>query len=221
MLRRLSAAGLAVLVFAVLSRAPRAEALRSDGYELWTNCGDLPGYFEFLPIYLGGDAPGYIDLGRNDSFAGVDWRVLQYTRDKTFPNVRATTDVWYGGMGADTWPAGTVDVAGQLAAFRVTAWEVDGTRFPVSPSCVVTLETEELSMGLYNVWVRFTEAGTHTLRVFGRQVADFRFLYPFQAKGLTDPLGLGGRRVFLRGESLGDSMDDEFVHTYQLHVVRE
>jgi len=64
--------------------------------------------------------------------------------------------------------------------------------------------------------VRFTEPGVHTLRIFGRQLADFYFIFPFQALGGADPFGLLGRRVFLRGEYVGDMLDGEFVHSYEL-----
>jgi len=220
MLLRFVVAGLIALSIAVVVPAPVASAHDSDeGYDLWADCTSLPPDFEFLPIFLGSESPGFIDLNRPVTMSGQDYRALQYTRDKDFGVQRVRSGAWYGGMGSDRWPLGTIDPARFFAAFRITDWEVDGTRYPVRPSCVLTFETDDLALGLYNVWVRFNEPGVHTLRIFGRQIADFPFYAPFTF-GPADPLGLDGRRVFVRGESIGDVIDQQFVHTYELQVGR-
>lgn len=218
--RLLGAALLALATAVLLAETPASAKSADDGYELWNDCSDLPDVFDFLPSHLGDETPGFVDLGKPVVFDGLSWRALQYTRDKDFGLVRVTTGRWYGGMGADRWPAQTIDPVGQFAAFRVTAWEIDGTRYPVDPSCVLTFATDELSVGLYNVWVRFTEPGVHTVKIFGRQITPFYFIYPFAILGGADPFGLGGRRVFLPGEFIGEMLDEEFVHTYELHVQR-
>jgi hypothetical protein len=196
--------------------AAPAAAVSSEGYEIWRDCSALPDDFEFLPVHVNSDLQTFVDLGRSVAARGAMWRALQYTRDKDLGTVPVAVDRWYGGMGAERWPLGTVNPLQQFQAFRVTAWEVDGNRHSIDPSCVLTLETDELQLGLYNVWVRFTEPGVHTLRIFGRQLADFYFIFPFQALGGADPFGLLGRRVFLRGEYVGDMLDGEFVHSYEL-----
>lgn len=192
-----------------------------EGFEFWGDCTELPGSFEFLPIYLGHETRGFIDLGIDIDRGGFKWREVQYTRDKDFGAVRARVGRWYGGMGADDWPVGTVDLRRQYAAFRVAAWEVDGTRFAVPEDCQLVFDTEARTIGAWNVWIRFTSPGVHRVRVIGQQVRDFAFIYPFSALGLTDPLGLDGRRIFTTGEALGDALDDELVHTYEVHVDRE
>jgi hypothetical protein len=192
-----------------------------DAYELWNNCSEMPDIFEFLPTYLPNEPIDFVDLDQRVMAERAQWHALQYTRDKDFGTVQVNTGRWYGGMGADRWPLGTVDPVRQLEAFRVTAWEIDGTRHPVDPSCVLAMSTDDQNFALYNIWVRFNETGIHTLRIFGRQQSDFFFLYPFRAFGAADPLGLLGRRVFLRGEKIGDLLDDEFVHSYELHVNRD
>jgi hypothetical protein len=197
------------------------EAGQNEGFEFWGDCTELPDSFEFLPVYLGGETPGFIDLGTDVVRVGASWRALQYTRDKDFGAVRARVGPWYGGMGADDWPTGTVDLHRQYAAFRVSTWEVDGTRYAVPADCRLVFTTESRTIGAWNVWIRFTSPGVHRVRVIGRQVRDFAFIYPFAAKGLSDPLGLDGRRIFTVGEQIGDAMDDEFVHTYEVHVDRE
>jgi hypothetical protein len=210
---------LAIALAVVFVQSPAAARGADEGYELWSNCGELPDSFDFLPIYLGNEAPGFVDLGRAvGGRGGLSWRAMQYTRDKDFGPVRVTMGRWYGGMGADRWPVGTINPVAQFAAFRVTAWEIDGTRYPVDPSCLWTFTNDELSFGLYNVWVRFTEPGVHRLRIFGRQAAPFYFIYPFALMGGADPFGLDGRRVFLPEEIVGDLLDEEFVHVYELHV---
>ena len=222
--RTISAAFVACIAALLLTAAPvRTETqwYAGEGYDWWTDCSDVPDPIEFLPIYLGSEAPGFVDLRRTISRNGSQWRVMQYTRDKDLGATRISTGTWYGGMGADEWPAGSADARRLLERFRVTAWEIDGNRHAVDPSCVVLLSTEDQTIGFYNAWVRFTEAGLHTLKITGRQVADFFFVFPFAGLGVTDPFGLEGRRVFLPGESLGESLDDEFTHTYELHVGKD
>ena len=223
MVQRFVAAGLLAAAGALASVGLDAAPPRpADGYELWSDCSQLPDdVFEFLPVYLPGEAPGLVDLGQSVALEGLRWRALQYTRDKTFGPVQISTGRWYSGMGAERWPVGTVDPAQQLDRFRITTWEVDGVSHAIDPSCVLPLETEESSLALYNVWVRFTDPGVHTLKIVGRQVRDFFFLYPYGAMGTTDPLGLSGRRVFLRGEAVGDVLDGEFVHRYELVANRD
>jgi hypothetical protein len=219
MLHRFLTAGAFALAVAVLSPRLDAAPVRDpDSYELWQDCTSLPDSFEFLPIYLGTESPGFVDLGRSLVTDGLAWRAMQYTRDKEFSPLPITAGRWYGGMGADRWPLGTINLAAQFERFRVTAWEINGTRHAIDPGCVLTFETDDLSLGLYNVWVRFPEPGVQRLRIFGKQIRDFYFIYPYRALGAADPLGLMGRRVFLAGETLGDLLDDEFVHSYELHV---
>jgi hypothetical protein len=222
--RTVSAAFVACLAAIVLTSTPvetRMHWYSGEGYDWWTDCSDVPDTLEFLPIYLANDSPGFVDLRRTVSRSGLQWRVMQYTRDKDMGPTRISTGIWYGGMGADEWPSGSLDARRLLERFRVTSWEIDGTRHAVDPSCVVILSTDDQTIGFYNAWVRFTEAGLHTLKITGRQVSDFYFVYPFANLGVTDPFGLEGRRVFLAGESLGEALDDEFTHTYELHVGKD
>ena len=222
MLRRFFVAGLtACAITLVLARPHAASRASGDGYEFWPSCSDLPDDFVFLPHYLGRDVQGFVDLQENLELipGGAPFRALQLTRDKNFGAIPARTGRWYGvRMGLAKWPLGTVDVRAELAAFRMTAWEVDGISYPVDPSCIAMFDTDELTMGIYNVWVRFTDAGSHTLRVFGRQIASFPFVDPLAG---LDPLGLNGRRVFVPGERTGEVIDQQFVHTYELQVGRE
>jgi hypothetical protein len=221
MLQRFLAAGAFALAVAALT--PRLDAATRpavEAYELWQDCSDLPDAFEFLPIYLNTETPGFIDLSWTKMIDGLGWRAMQYTRDKDFGPVPVVAGRWYGGLGADRWPIGTINPAMQFERFRILAWEIDGNRHPIDASCVYTGESDELSLGLYNVWVRFPEPGVHTLKIIGKQIRDFYFIYPYASFGAADPLGLMGRRVFLAGETIGDDIDDEFVHVYELHVGR-
>lgn len=199
----------------------RGRWLSGDGYDWWADCSELPDAFELLPTYLGSEAPGLVDLGKIVTRDGMRSRAVQYTRDKDLGPTRVNAGRWYGGMGAEEWPSHTVDVAQQLDALRVTSWQIDGNQHIVDPACVLTFATDDLALGLYNVWVRFPEPGFHTLKITARQVREFFFVYPFARMGTADPSGLDGRRVFLRGEAVGDVLDGEFVHTYELHVGRE
>lgn len=207
---------IAALMVASPAASPRDQWFEGDGYDWWTDCSDVPDPLEFLPIYLGSESPGFVDLRKTTiDRNGVGWRVLQYTRDKDFGPTRISANRWYAGMGADEWPVGSRDAARFLDRFRVTAFEIDGNRHAVDPSCVVVLPGEDHTIGFYNAWVRFGDAGLHTLKIIGRQVGDFYFTHE---SGLSDPFGLEGRRVFLAGELVGDALDDEFVHTYELNV---
>lgn len=224
---RLSWAGLIAIALAVLVGEPRAAAapdppgvLVEDGYELWTACSELPDDFEFLPVFLGSDSPGFVDLKHNIEVGGAGHRALQYTRDKDLGIVPIRVGRWYGGMGWDSWPAQTVDPARQYESFQVTAWEVDGTRYPLDPNCILTLATEEEWLGLHSTWVRFTEPGQHSLKVFARQIAPFFFRDPLVRTHGVDPLGLDGRRVFVSEELVGDVLDQQFVHQYDLRVTK-
>ena len=222
--RVVSATLIALVAALLLASAPSAHArehwFSGDGYEFWRDCSDVPDPIEFLPIYRGSERPGFVDLRRSITRNGDSWRVMQYTKDKDLGLTRITAGRWYGGMGADEWPAGSRDAARHLERFRVTTWEIDGNRYSVDPSCVVVLSGEEHTIGFYNAWVRFSDPGIHTLKITGRQILDFFFIDPLVEAGLSDPLGLEGRRVFLAGESRGDLLDDEFTHTYELQVSR-
>ena len=199
------------------SESPRDQWLEGDGYDWWTDCSDVPEPLEFLPIYLGSESPGFVDLRRTIVRSDVRWRRMQYTRDKDFGPTRISANRWYGGMGADEWPAGSPDAARFLDRFQVSAFEIDGNRHAVDPSCVIVLRGDDHTIGFYNAWVRFAEPGLHTLKIIGRQIGDFYFT---DGSGLSDPFGLEGRRVFLAGEFAGDVIDDEFVHAYELNVGR-
>ncbi|HXT70018.1 MAG TPA: hypothetical protein VN700_09705 [Vicinamibacterales bacterium] len=219
MARRLVGATLIALLAAFMAASPAASPREQwypgDGYDWWTDCSDVPDPLEFLPVYLGSETPGFVDLRRTITRSEVRWRVMQYTRDKDFGTTRISANRWYGGMGADEWPAGSPDAARFLDRFRVTAFEIDGNRHAVDPSCVVVLPGDDHTISFYNAWVRFGEPGLHTLKVIGRQIGEFFFTHD---SGLSDPFGLEGRRVFLAGELAGDAIDDEFVHTYELNV---
>jgi hypothetical protein len=220
--REVGAAIIASLTVALLLAVPgvsaRPQWYSGDGYDWWADCSDVPDPIEFLPIYNGSDAPGFVDLGRTIVRSGVRWRQLQYTKDKELGVTRVSTGRWYSGMGADQWPPSSLDARRLLETFRVVAFEVDGNRHAVDPSCTFVLATDETTIGFYNAWVRFTEPGLYSLRIIGRQIDDFFFTDALVQSGLSDPLGLEGRRVFLRGESVGYNLDDEFTHAYELNV---
>jgi len=209
-----------LLLIAAPNVAARDQYDSGDGYDWWTDCSDVPDPLEFLPIYTGTESAGFVDLHRNIDRRGVQWRQMQYTRDKDLGLVRISAGRWYGGMGADEWPVGSgmADAKRHLERFRVVSWEIDGTRQPVDPSCVMVLNGEDHVIGFYNAWVRFSEPGMHTLKITGRQTLEFYFIHPSVVMGLSDPLGLDGRRVFMAGEFAGDAIDDEFTHTYALMV---
>ena len=218
MLHRLMVAGLLALAIATLTARTEVSARSAhNGYEFWPDCGELPDDPYFLPTYLPYERQGFVDLGYTQHVRDKSYLAMQYTKDKDFGSVRAVAGRWYGGMGIDRWPLGTIDPAGQLASFRVTAWEVDGTVYPVNPSCVLTFETDDLAFGLYNVWVRFSEPGVHTVKIFGRQIADFTFIAPF-VLAASDPFE--ARRMFVAREAMGDVIDGQFVHSYVLNVGR-
>ena len=223
---RFLGATLAALVAAVLLSAgvrveTRDQWISGEGYDWWTDCYQVPDDISFLPVYLPNEAQTYVDLGRNIVLDdGRQWRAVQTTRDKDLGATRAVTGTWYGGMGSEEWPPRSVNVRAQLNAFRVVSYEINGDRHPVNSSCVIVYATSEETIGFYNAWVRFTEPGLHTLKITGRQVFDYAFIFPFLQTGTTDPLGLDGRRIFVRGESVGDTLDGDLVHTYELHVGR-
>lgn len=221
---RVGATLVATLVAGLLLAGPglaaRPQWISEDGYDWWADCSDLPDPIEFLPIYQANDAPGFVDLGRGILRSGVRWRQLQYTKDKELGSTRVLTGRWYSGMGADQWPPSSTDARRLLETFRVVAFEIDGNRHGVDPSCTFVLATDETTIGFYNAWVRFSEPGIHSLRIIGRQIEDFFFTDTLVQSGLSDPLGLEGRRAFLRGESVGNSLDDDFTHTYELNVSR-
>jgi hypothetical protein len=222
MVRRVFAAALIATAIGLATARPHAAPRPSDdgdGYELWSDCGNLPDSIEFLPIYLASDSHGFIDLGKNETIGAKDFRALQYTRDKDFGQWLIRTGRWYGGLLAERWPLHTVDPRRLFEHLRVAAWEIDGTLYPVDPSCVWTQDTDDQSIGLFNIWVRFTTAGTHTLKIIYRQVAQFPFTDPLAAG--ADPFGLDGRRVLVKGEAIGDLLDEQFVHSYELVVMKE
>ena len=226
MTRRYAAAALAALLVAVVligsNRVEtRARWVEMEGYDWWTGCYELPDDITFLSVYLRNEAQTYVDLGRNDLLSdGRQWRAIQATRDKDFGMTRAVTGTWYSGMGSEEWPPRSVNVRNQLQAFRVLSYEIDGTRHAVDPACIIVFATEDETIGFYNAWVRFTDPGLHTLKITARQMYDFRFIFPYLQMGTTDPLGLDGRRVFVRGETVGEILDGDIVHTYELHVAR-
>jgi hypothetical protein len=85
----------------------------------------------------------------------------------------------------------------------------------------MVFETEDHTIGFYNAWVRFTEAGLHTIKITGRQLENDPFIFPFAQMGGADPYGFGGRRIFLAGEHVGDVLDGDIIHTYEMHVGRD
>ncbi len=212
-----------VLVFSAPVQT-RGDWAAYEGYDWWTDCADLPDPFEFLPAYLGSDTPGPIDLGRSQQRGGLSWRMMQQTRDKDFGPTRLIVGRWYAGMGAEEWPLGSHagrELRRKLDRFRVVSWEIDGTRHPVDPSCIFTIDTDENTIGFINAFARFTEPGLHSVKVIARQVQEYLFLHPYAEQGLTDPLGLAGRRLFPQGEHVGDVIDGDFVHSYEVHAIRD
>jgi hypothetical protein len=191
------------------------------GHEIWSDCDQLPPLDEigFLPIFLPTEEPGFVDLGTlTVEHAGATYKALQYSRDKDFGTVQVPSGTWLTGAGGDEWPAGTVDVASEMRATRVVSWEIDGVPYKVTPACFLDLSSEEGTFGLYNVWVRFDEPGTHVLRITLEQKRNFYFVHPYDFLGIPDPAGLEGRRVFLQGEVVGDDLDGRIVHSYVLDV---
>ena len=124
------------------------------------------------------------------------------------------------GIIGDDWPANSVDVRAEMLAYQVVGMEVDGVRHQITPSCLRVFDFgDDGVLGVYNAWVRFSAAGQHTLKIVTRQVREFYFVYPFDFFGIPDPLGLDGRRVFVRGEVVGDSpFDGQIIHDYVLNV---
>jgi hypothetical protein len=223
MLQRLSVAGLVAIAIALAAARPHAAPARpsdEDGFEVWSDCRNLPDSFEFLPLYLASEPQGFVDLGQNETVGPQAFRKLQYTRDKDFGQWPIRTGRWYGTrMGLSQWPLRTVDATRVLEQFRVTAWQIDGAAFPVDPTCIQAVETDDLAMAWYNTWVRFSTPGTHTLKIFAKQIGPFLFTDPLSPAGL-DPFGLDGRRMFVK-EEVGDLLDAQFVHSYELIVGRE
>jgi hypothetical protein len=223
MLQRLSVAGLIAVAMALAAARPHAAPARTsdeDGFELWSDCRTLPDDFSLLPVYLPSEPRGFVDLGRNEPIGALTFHALQYTRDKDFGQWPIKAGRWYGGMGLSSWPVRTVNAGQVLESFRVTAWQVDGALFPVDPGCIQVVQTDEVQMAWYNMWVRFNAPGAHTLKIFSRQVAPFVFTDPLAASAGFDPFGLDGRRVFLK-EEIGDLLDQQFVHSFELVVGRE
>ena len=191
-------------------------------YEFWPSCNALPpeGEQEFLPIFLPGEEEGFVDLGQlSVQHGGQNWKAMQFTRDKDFGATTVPVGKWVLGVAGDEWPAGTVNVQQEMLATRMVAWEIDGHRYDVNPSCFLNLSSSDGGFGLYNVWARFNAPGAHTLRIILQQIRDFYFVYPFDFLGVTDPFGLDGRRVFVRGEVSGDDLDGFLIHRYDLNVV--
>ena len=221
---RFLGATLAALVAAVLLSAgvrveTRDQWISGEGYDWWNDCHEVPDDISFLPVYLPNESQTYVDLGRNIVLDdGRAWRAIQATRDKDLGPTRAVTGTWYSGMGSEEWPPRSVNVRTQLTAFRVVSYEIDGNKHTVDPSCLIVYDTSEETIGFYNAWVRFTDPGPHTLKITGRQLFDYPFIFPFLT-GATDSLGLDGRRVLVR-EEVGDTLDGDFVHTYELRVGR-
>ncbi len=221
MLQRLSVAGLIAVAMALAAARPHAAPARTsdeDGFELWSDCRNVPDDFFLLPAYLPSEPHGFVDLGRDLPIGTRTFHALQYTRDKNFGQWPIRTGRWYGGMGLSQWPLNTVDAGQVLESFRVTAWQVDGAVFPVDPTCIKVLQTDDVQMAWYNMWVRFSTPGTHTLKIFSKQFRPFPFIDPLTAS--LDPFGLDGRRVFVN-EEVGDLLDEQFVHSYELIVGRE
>jgi hypothetical protein len=217
----LAALAAAVLLAAGVRVETRAQWVSEEGYDWWTGCYEVPDDISFLPVYLPNEAQTYVDLGRNIELEnGRQWRAVQATRDKDLGATRAVTGTWYAGMGSEEWPPRSVNVRAQLNAFRVVSYEINGNRHAVDASCVIVYATSDETIGFYNAWVRFTEPGLHTLKITGRQLFDYPFIFPFLQTGTTDPLGLDGRRIFVQGEAVGDTLDGDLVHTYELHVAR-
>jgi hypothetical protein len=212
---------LAVLLPASVRVETKVQWVSRDGYDWWTDCSEVPDDISFLPVYLRNEAQEYVDLGRNVVLEdGRRWRAVQATRDKDLGATRAVTGRWYSGMGSEEWPPRTVNVRAQLNAFRVVSFEIDGNRHAVDRSCVIVYASDDETIGFYNAWVRFTESGLHTLKITGRQLFDYRFVFPFARTGTPDPVGLDGRRIFIRGETIGDTLDGDLVHTYEMHVAK-
>lgn len=224
MVRRVLVAATIAVAIGLATARPQAAPRPSDdldGYDVWSDCANLPDSIEFLPIYLASDAHGFIDLNRNETIGVQEFHALQYTRDKDFGQWLIRTGKWYGGLVFERWPLNTVNVRRFLEHVRVTAWAIDGTLYPVDPACVWTQDTDDQSVGLFNAWVRFTTAGTHTLKIFYRQIAPFLFTDPNMSGPGADPFGLNGRRVLVKQEVIGDILDEQFVHSYELVVMRE
>lgn len=209
---------------AVIAAAANPAPLAAEPatWELWSSCDELPDFteVEFLPIFLEGEPFAFVDLGGETRRKhGLEHYALQFTRDKTF-ELEVPVGKWLFGLLGDEWPADTVDVLEELRAIRLVRLEVDGEVVNVRPSCVVDLSSEEGALALYSVLPRFLEPGSHHLRFVWRQVKDFFFTYPYDVIGLEDPYpDYEGRRVFPRGEHVGEDLDGDLILHYELTVV--
>ena len=140
--------------------------LSAQDYDVWP-CRELPDFseVEFLPIFLEGETPGFVDLGTLAlEHEGETWKALQFTSDKQF-EVEVPAGKWLFPLLGDEWPPDTVDVIKELHAGRLIGLVIDGDHLSVSPSCLLDLSSEEGSIAFYNRLVRFNSAGVHSLTV--------------------------------------------------------
>lgn len=218
--RILLAITIALAAVVLLGRHSVVAAAPAPPYEFWQDCGALPpeADIDFLPIFLPAEEPGFVDLGDTVPHGGQTWGALQFSRDKDFGDTTVAQGKWLVGLSGDEWPANTVNVKQEMLATQMVSWEIDGVSHRVNPSCFLDLSSSEGSFGLYNVWARFNQPGDHELKIVFRQIRDFYFVIPFAEFGIPDPLGLDGRRVFVRGETAGDTLDGLIVHRYSVHV---
>ena len=188
-----------------------SKAGSGKGWDIWPDRTTVPwSQVTFLPVFTTNETPGFVDLGYNLRHAGAQWRAMQFTHTKSFALTVPVNSYLFGLLG-DDWPPNTVNAVDEIHAGRLIAIEIDGTRIEVNPSSILDLSGTG-STAIYDVLPRFTTAGRHTLKYVWQQERSFYFTIPFDP-GTPDPLGLGGRRVFVAGED-----DETMVLSYKLVV---
>jgi hypothetical protein len=101
---------------------------------------------------------------------------------------------------------------------RVSAWEIDGTLYPVDPTCVWTQETDDQASGFSISGCDSRRPARTRSRSCTARSRSSRS--PIHSWPGADPFGLDGRRVLVKGEVLGDVLDEQFVHSYELVVMK-
>jgi hypothetical protein len=208
-------------IFCLIIAAASIATGKPKSFDVWREKDTLPPFDQivFLPIFLPNEEPGFVDLGGlSVTSGGVEWKALQFTRDKQF-DVTVPVGKYLFGLVGDEWPPATVDPLEELWATRLISIEIDGTKITVNHHDLTDLSSAEGSAAIFNVFPRFLTPGNYTLKYTWIQHRPFFFVYPYEVIGIPDPSpAFEGRRVFVP-ETVGDTLDGKMVLSYNVTVI--
>ena len=211
------------LAFAALAGQLQAQEV----FDLWPEKGAPPPLEQMAPLPLDvPDAPeiDFVDIGDvTIERDGQTYKALQWFSDRTF-EVTVPTGMYLLGLLGAFYPPDTIDPVALIQSARLVSVEIDDAVIELDDSNIFFLTDfpfEGVNLASYDIFPRFLQTGTYTLRYRWRQVEPFYFIRPFGVpfQPEEDPAPeFEGRRALV-AEQQGDEIDGDMLLTYILTVV--